>query len=235
MPEQTAQYRQQETTPRRAAEAPGLVLRPLRRAGARYTRFVAWMKLLLPVFAASVVALVVIWPQLQEKPEAFRLGLSSISIHEKSGQQVVNARFTGSDAEARPFTVTADSAIQRMDTGDSFELELPKADISMADGSWIAVAAETGTYYKNKQILALDGGVNMFHDSGFEFRTRKAEIDLTRGTARGQDPVSGHGPFGSLSASGFMVLDHGSRIIFTGKAKLEFFPEPGPKPGNRSR
>ncbi len=231
MPEQTAQYRQQEITPLRPAAPPGLVLQPLRRAGARYTRFVAWMKLLLPVFAASVVALVVIWPQLQEKPEAFRLGLSSISIHEKSGQQVVNARFTGNDAEDRPFTVTADSAVQRMGASDSFELEFPKADISMTDGSWIALAAETGTYHKNKQILALGGGVNMFHDSGFEFRTRKAEIDLTRGTARGQDPVSGQGPFGSLAASGFMVLDHGSRIIFTGKAKLMFFPEPG----NRSR
>ena len=182
------------------------------------------MKQLLPVFAASVVAPVVIWPQLQEKPEAFRLGLSSISIHEKSGQQVVNARFTGSDAEARPFTVTADSAIQRMDTGDAFELELPKADISMADGSWIAVAAETGTYHKKKQILALDGGVNMFHDSGFEFRTRKAEIDLARGTASGRQPVSGQAPFGTLAGAGFVVLDRGSRIIFTGKEKLVFFP-----------
>lgn len=227
MTEQTAQYRQSEITPRRPAATPGLMLQPLRRAGARYTRFVAWMKLLLPVFAASVVALVVIWPQLQDKPEAFRLGLSSISIHEKSGQQVVNARFTGSDAEDRPFTVTADSAIQRMNTGDSFELEFPKADIVMADGSWIAVAAQSGTYHKAKQILALDGGVNIFHDSGFEFRTRKAEIDLARGTARGEDPVTGQGPFGSLSASGFVVLDHGDRIIFTGKAKLVFFAEPG--------
>ncbi len=231
MTEQTAQYRQQEITPQHAAAPRSLVLQPLRRAGARYTRFVAWMKLLLPVFAASVVALVVIWPQLQEQPDAFHLGLSSISVHEKSGQQVVNARFTGSDAEDRPFTVTADSAIQRMDASDSFELELPRADISMTDGSWIALAAETGTYHKKEQILALGGGVNMFHDSGFEFRTRKAEIDLARGNARGRDPVSGQGPFGSLSASGFVVLDHGNRIIFTGKAKLMFFPEPG----NRSR
>lgn len=231
MTEPTAQPRQQEFAPRRPAAPPGLVLQPLRRAGARYTRFVAWMKLLLPVFAASVVALVVIWPQLQDKPDTFRLGLSSISVHEKSGQQVINARFTGSDVEDRPFTVTADSAMQRMGAGDSFELELPKADIAMADGSWIALAAETGTYHKKKQILALEGGVNIFHDSGFEFRTRKAEIDLARGTARGRDPVSGQGPFGSLVASGFVVLDRGKRIIFTGKAKLLFFPEPG----NRSR
>lgn len=235
MTEQTAQYRQPEITPRSAAAPAGLVLQPLRRAGARYTRFVAWMKLLLPVFAASVVALVVIWPQLQDKPETFRLGLSSISVHEKSGQQVVNARFTGSDAEDRPFTVTADSAMQRVGAGDSFELERPKADLAMADGSWIAVSALTGTYHKKQQILALEGGVNMFHDSGFEFRTRKAEIDLARGSARGQDPVSGQGPFGSLTASGFEVFDHGNRIIFTGKAKLVFFPEPGPAPGDGSK
>ena len=116
----------------------------------------------------------------------FRLGLSDITVHEKSGQQVVNARFTGNDADDRPFTVTAESALQRQGGGDTFELEFPKADISMSDGSWIALAADTGTFYKSNQILELSDGVNLFHDSGYEFRTRKAEIDLGKGSAQGE-------------------------------------------------
>ena len=225
MTESTAQLRQTKTSPAHAAGSPGLVLEPLRRAGARYTRFVASMKLLLPVIAVLVIALVVIWPQLQTNPESFRLGLSSISVLEKSGQQVVNARFTGNDAANRPFTVTADSAVQRTGASDAFELELPKADISTAGGAWIVLTGETGTYYKKKQTLELSGGVTMFHDEGYEFRTRKAEINLATGTARGRHAVSGQGPFGTAAAAGFVLLDHGKRIFFTGKAKLVFFPE----------
>lgn len=194
------------------------------RAGVRYTRFVSSMKLLLPGFALALIVLVVAWPQLQKKPGGFRLGLSNITVHEKSGQQLVNARFTGNDADDRPFTVTSESALQRKGGGDTFELEFPKADISMSNGSWIALAADTGTYYKSNQILELSGGVNLFHDSGYEFRTRKAEIDLGNGSAHGKDPVSGQGPFGTLAASGFEILERGNRIIFTGKATLLLYP-----------
>lgn len=224
MPEQTATHQQDDTARSGRSLPPGMLLQPLRRAGARYTRFVSWMKLLLPIIATSVVALVVIWPQLQDKPEGFRLGLSKISFQGKGGQQVVNARFTGNDAANRPFSVTADSAVQRPGEAESFELEFPKADITMTDSSWIALAANTGTYYKSRQVLTLDGGVNLFHDSGYEFLTRVAEIDLRAGTARGTHKVSGQGPFGTISAAGFAVYDRGSRIIFTGKAKLLIFP-----------
>jgi lipopolysaccharide export system protein LptC len=199
-------------------------LPPAPRAGARYTRFVSSMKLLLPGFAVAVIVLVVAWPQLQKKPEGFRLGLSNITVHGRSGQQVVNARFTGNDADDRPFTVTSESALQRKGGSDIFELEFPKADISMSNGSWIALAADAGAYHKSNQILELSGGVNLFHDSGYEFRTRKAEIDLGNGAAHGNDPVSGQGPFGTLAASGFEILERGNRIIFSGKATLLLYP-----------
>ncbi len=94
----------------------------------------------------------------------------------------------------------------------------------MSVGSWIALAADTGTFYKSNQILELSDGVNLFHDSGYEFRTRKAEIDLGKGSAHGKYPVSGQGPFGTLAASGFEILERGKRIIFTGKATLLFYP-----------
>lgn len=226
MTEQTARYRQDPPRARAGAGAgsPDILLKPLRRAGMRYTRFVAWMKLVLPIIATAVIALVVIWPHLETEPESFRLGLSNISVHGKSGQQVVNARFTGNDSENRPFTVTADSALQPVGGGDSFELEFPKMDISMANGSWVALSANSGTFNKAAEILVLTGGVNLFHDSGYEFQTRAAEFDLGSGTARGSQPVAGQGPFGTINAEGFKVLDHGRRIIFTGKAKLIVYP-----------
>lgn len=224
MAEQTAHYRDTGPSPRPTGVGAIAEPRPQRRAGARYTRFVAMMKLVLPVIAAVVIALVVAWPQLKSKPEGFRLGLSNITVHEKGGQQVVNARFTGNDKEERPFTVTADSAFQIEEKGNAFALEFPKADIAMSDGSWMALTAEAGRYDKKAQTLRLAGGVNLFHDAGYEFHTPSALIDLGKGSAFGEQPVTGQGPLGTLDASGFRVLDRGKRLIFTGKARLVFHP-----------
>lgn len=224
MAEQKARYRPTGYVPRPAGAPMVPGARRPRRIGGRHTRFVAMMKLVLPVIAAILIALVVAWPQLQDKKEGFRLGLSNITVHEKGGQQVVNARFTGNDRDKRPFTVTADSAFQTEDKGDTFALEFPKADIAMSDGSWMALTAESGTYDKREQTLNLSGGVNLFHDEGYEFHTPTALINLRDGSAYGEQPVAGQGPLGTLQAAGFRVLDRGKRLIFSGKAKLVLHP-----------
>jgi lipopolysaccharide export system protein LptC len=105
----------------------------------------------------------------------------------------------------------------------------PKADILMLDGSWIAVTAKAGKYNRDEKILKLDGAVNLFHDSGYEFRTDAATIDMNAGDARGSKPVEGQGPFGNLKAEGFVIHNRGERIEFTGRSTIVLHP--GQTPG----
>ena len=88
----------------------------------------------------------------------------------------------------------------------------------------MALSAETGLYDRGGQMLKLKGAVNLFHDTGYELHTSAARIDLARGTASGEEPVSGHGPLGTLTSHGFKVLDRGTRLLFTGKSRLVLFP-----------
>ena len=46
--------------------------------------------------------------------------------------------------------------------------------------------------------MELDGGVNIFSDEGYEFRTERAEIDIDANTAWGDQPIEGQGPLGIL-------------------------------------
>ncbi len=41
---------------------------------------------------------------------------------------------------------------------------------------------------------------------------------------KGEEHVSGQGPFGHVEAAGFRVLDRGATIIFTGKTDLYLEP-----------
>ena len=87
------------------------------RAGARYSRFVALMKVVLPLIALVLVAMVAIWPQLKEAGEGFRIEISRMGLGAAGGHSMLNARYAGVDEEGRPFTITAATAEQEAGTG----------------------------------------------------------------------------------------------------------------------
>ena len=182
------------------------------------------------ILSALVVVAVVAWPQLTEKPKKFSLSVSNLATTETGAQHIINARFTGTDAENRPYSVTADTASLVKNAPDMIDLAFPKADITLQSGAWLALSAETGTFNRKLQVLNLQGAVNLFHDMGYELRTSAAEIFMKQGTASGNKPVSGQGPIGTVHSAGFRILDGGKRVLFTGKSRLILYPTPkGPK------
>lgn len=189
-----------------------------------YSRFVTLSKFLLPVAASILVALVVVWPRLQSDENRFRMGFTSLSLGGTEEPNMINPRYVGIDSDGRPFTVTADLARTVLKDGSIVELEFPKADLAFKDGSWLMLSSETGRYHRLSNILDLAGGVNLFHDSGLEFRTAKAQINLPKGLAHGTDPVQGQGPFGDIRSQGFRFLREDRVIHFTGKARLTIYP-----------
>ena len=204
------------------------------RAGGAYSRFVSSMRIALPLVALAVAVIVVAWPQFGEKPKKFSLGVSRVTVNDGGGQQIVNPRFTGTDSENRPFTVTADAASQVQSSPNMIDLSFPRADITMESGVWLAISADSGLFDRKSQKLALKGTVNLFHDAGYELRTTSAHVDLAGGVAEGQDPVTGQGAFGSLQSTGFQIFDRGERVIFSGKSKLILYPS-ATKSGSASR
>jgi len=87
--------------------------------------------------------------------------------------------------------------------------------------------ARNGRYHQKSQILDLEGDINVFHDAGYQFQTEKAEVDLANDTVTGEEPVTGHGPGGTIDATGFMILDRGGTLVFTGPSKLHLNPGAG--------
>ncbi len=192
-----------------------------------YSRFVTMMKVLLPVIALLLIVLVVVWPYLKLDDTRFSIGFTALKVGNVEDPAMINPRFQGADSDKQTFSITADIAKNLLNAEKSVELEMPKADISLDDGSWLVVTAKSGIYVRERETLTLNDSVNLFHDSGYEFRTESANIDLTKGTASGSVPVEGQGPFGNLQAEGFRLVDKGKTIFFTGKSKLTIYPGVG--------
>ncbi len=189
-----------------------------------YSRFVTMMKVLLPVIALVLITLVVVWPYLKIDDTRFNIGFKAMKVGSVEDPAMINPRFQGADKDRQTFSITADIAKNLLKGGKSVELEMPKADISLEDGSWLVLTAKSGIYIRKNETLTLNDQVNLFHDSGYEFRTESAVIDLTKGTASGNVLVFGQGPFGNLEAEGFHLVDKGKTIYFIGKSKLTIYP-----------
>ncbi len=202
-----------------ARRAPRLSLRD------RYSIFVGTMKVLLPAMAAALILLIVAWPQFTGERDKFRIGAAKLGLDQIDNLSMLNARFDGVDEKSQPYSLTADVATQSRQDENVIELELPKADLTLTDGAWLALTARTGEYHREARLLDLAGAVSLFHDQGFELQTSAARVDLGEATAEGQEPVKGHGTSGSITAEGFRVLDRGQRIIFTGRSHLTLMPE----------
>jgi lipopolysaccharide export system protein LptC len=189
-----------------------------------YSRFVQLSKRALPAVAASLLLLVVAWSRLEEAFEGIHINVPRIDLSEARDLHMVKARFTGIDRENRPFVVTAQVARQKPNLDDLITLERPKGDLTTQTGSWIELSGDTGFYQPQPQLLDLFGNVSLFQDKGNEFHSASAHLDMAAGTAESDDPVTGQGPFGTVTAQGFRILDKGDTIIFTGHATLDMEP-----------
>jgi len=185
------------------------------------------LKLLLPATAIALVLLVAIWPIISKQNERFRIDLEASGGGDVENITMENPRYTGIDSSNQPFAVTATAMNQESTDAADVELEAPKADILLSDGTWAAITALTGSYNRETKLLTLETDVNLFHDGGYEFRTSSATLDLVGGNAHGAEPVEGQGPFGHLSGQGFQIYDRGSRIVLTGQSKVTIYNQDG--------
>jgi lipopolysaccharide export system protein LptC len=191
-----------------------------RRRSVIHSQIVSLLKLLLPAVAVALVALVLLWPQLGPLDQRFGLKPVAVGMDDLENLRMVNPRYIGSDAQDQPYTITADQATQASGNADITDLTRPKGDIALQSGRRMALAAESGRYYKNDQVLDLAGGVNLSRDDGYEIVTSKARIDLAKNQAEGQQPVLGHGPDMVIQGQGFRIEQEGSRIVVTGPSRL---------------
>ncbi len=221
-----------------AKSIPGAQFAPqvARRLGRGYSRFVGAMKVLLPAGALVLIGLVVAWPYLGDSDGGFNIGFSDLVLSEAEGPNIVNPRLVGTDSSDNPFTLTADLAknFRPGKNGEDFwasetpvDLEMPKADLTLDDGSWLVLTANTGQLIPTNKTLELSGDVTLFHDLGYELNTSAATIDLEAGAALSDKPVEGQGPFGTLTAEGMRLTDKGRNIVFTGKARMLIYPNAG--------
>lgn len=192
------------------------------RRSRRYSAFVGWMKFLLPVSAAALVAIIVWWPRLESDP-GFRFSFGDLERDEGGLLGVTKARFAGTDSNQRPFVVTADRAVQK-EGFDVFDLISLQADITTDNGTWISITADRGEFSRSGRVLHLAGAVDVFTNAGYELHTNEAVIDLNAGTLKTPTRIEGHGPLGMLQADTLHYTSGSRALSLIGRVRVTINP-----------
>lgn len=188
--------------------------------GRGWRLFVALAKRVLPVVAVGLLALVALWPEFSSNVERGRYTyrISDGTGSSAEGGALTQARYSGVDQNGQPFTITA--SLARQVGPERTNLTDPKGDITLGSTGWLMVQARQGVYMQKTSQLDLSGDVTLYRDDGTMMQTDAVAIDLRAGAASSGNKVHVEGPFGTLDAQGFTVLDRGAVVQFTGPGRL---------------
>jgi lipopolysaccharide export system protein LptC len=182
-----------------------------------YSRTIRWMKLALPLAALAIAAVAFTW----DNRGSMMMREASKEIKGTIGKnELINPRFENTDENNRPYTLTAQRAVQDNKDGKVVILEKPKADMTLDNGHWVAIESTEGAFQQEQRKLLLRGSVRLFHDGGYQLETPELHIDIQKSTAMSDKDVYGQGPEGTLTAKGLEGSNETGLLVFKGPAKL---------------
>lgn len=185
---------------------------------ARRRLIVRLTKWVLPAAALALLASIALWPEFDRARDQERVTIKQLSQAQVDGASLTNAHYRGVDDKGRPYTLTADTATQN--GPDRIDLSAPKGDSQTQNGSWMMVQSRQGVFIQRQNLLDLSSDVVIYRDDGTTLHTQSATVDFKAGAAAGAEATHAEGPFGTLDAQGFAVLDKGAVIQFPGPGTL---------------
>ena len=192
----------------RAAPAP----KRLARRGA----IIRGAKWALPGAAVMLLLAVALWPELSRLAGQERS--LSRNLLDVDSARMRAPHYRGVDERGRPYTITAESAVQL--GPQRVNLVWPEADIVAEGGAWVYVQSHDGAYIQHAGQLDLSGEVLVYRSDGMTLRTDSAAIEIKAGAAASNALTHVEGPFGTIDSLGFVLLDRGATIQFTGPAHM---------------
>ncbi len=189
--------------------------------GQGYSRLVRSLRLLLPLLAAALLVLTVLWPSID-----WRKGVipddAELALNPNDAQEIRmrTARLVGTDEAGRPYELSAVEARQGDNGIDTVLLDQPAGKLELEDGAMLRMQATSGIFDRNEETLNLSGRVTVEHGRGYRFTSESATVDLNAGRALGNQPIDGTGPEGEIHGQGFEILDKGRTVKILGKSRL---------------
>ena len=195
--------------------------------GGSHDKLVYFLARALPMAVGVIAALMVITPLSPRGEISFLLDRDSVAVIDER-LRVDNALYRGTDNKGRPFSLTADEAVQQSSAEGIVRLKDVIARILLQDGPG-QLTADGGAYTIEDEVLDVTGPLNLTAADGYRFVATGVTIDLDTKRVTGSNGVRGAIPAGTFSADRLEADLNARTFALDGNAKLRMVPGAMPR------
>lgn len=193
----------------------------------RYSRTIAFLKVLLPLTALAILATLFLLSRSQDQVATIPFTDADVSSRTRD-QQVTRPFFSGTTTKGEEIIVTADTARpgDRETPGDATNMS---ARLKLAGGQQIKLRSDEGTFDPKGDTATFIGRVRIETSTGLVVLTEllNAALDGIEGDSPGT--VTGSGPMGEFTAGSMQFSaksgDGDVHMLFKNGVKLIYDPK----------
>ena len=191
----------------------------------RYSRFVAWLKVLLPLTALALLSTLFLLSRDTDPVAAIPFADDELLTRVRD-EQITGPFFSGTTTDGDRVSVAAGT--MRTGTGRQSEVEDLSAQIDTTSGTRIILFSDTGAFDMRTAQSNLAGNVIITTSRGFKMTTDSLDADFDSMSVAAPHPVAATSPFGTLNSGQMRMEKRGpgetAHLIFTDGVKLVYDP-----------
>ncbi len=191
----------------------------------RHSHRVRFAKQMLSGIIVLMLAALALTVAFHHENDRFNLSYQSLQQGEEETPAMVEPKLQGVDAQGRPYRVEAELAEQL--GPQKIRLHNLHANL-FQHNTPTRLEAMDGMVWLDKEEVALQGNIELWHGAEYYLTTEKAHIWLKQGTIEGDSPLSGQSSLGQLQAGHFRVTEGGDRLWFGKRVRLVYHPAERP-------
>ncbi|MEL0436938.1 LPS export ABC transporter periplasmic protein LptC [Phycobacter sp. K97] len=193
----------------------------------RYSRTVAYLKVLLPLTALALLSMLFLISRGIDTEAVIPFAQKEIEERMR-GQQVTAPFFSGTTAQGDEIMVTASIARPGSSSGGGAMASDLQAEIRMSGGGKMTLSSDSGSIHPGRDMAQFTGNVVLTSADGLVVETDELESSLSAVRAESPGPVRATGPMGVLTAGQMLVRAETQgapvQLLFKNSVKLVYDP-----------
>ncbi len=198
----------------------------------RYSRFVAWSKIILPLMALAILSSLFLFSRSGIPGSGIRLTSDELSEF-ASKERLTGPRFAGMTASGVAIQFSAAEASPRITGGPAFDATDLRARVEMPSGELIRVTARRGSVDSLAKTAELSDGITLETSDGYVAKSDGLSFALDRLKVESHGAITATGPQVNITAGAMSIhLDEtrgseespGYLLVFKNGVKLIYTP-----------
>lgn len=192
----------------------------------RYSRLVAWLKVLLPLTALGLLSTLFLLSR--NIDPAASIPFAEAEIQERLREEQITGPFFSGTTDGGDM-VSISAGTMRMGEGQNNRADDLSAQIDLESGARVVMSSEGGSFGMLNGISTLTGNVVITTSTGYKIATDTLTANFDTLYIEAPGAIMGNSPIGTLNA-GKMKLERpmgsdNAHLVFTNGVKLLYTPE----------